>query len=102
LVYVCLQIILWLRNAKNVIAAAVLDVELLAALIVAGVRVRVAVDGLEHPLGILELHLHLLVTLGGNLMLAFPLPRRRAVAAQLLLLLLSKLLCELLDLPALL
>jgi hypothetical protein len=50
--------------------------ELLAALVIAGVTVRVTVDGLEHPLGILELHLLLLVALRGNLLLAFPLMGR--------------------------
>jgi hypothetical protein len=33
------------------------DVECLAALVVAGLRVRVAIDDLQCPLGILELHL---------------------------------------------
>jgi hypothetical protein len=79
-------------------------VELLAALIVAGVGVGVgvAVDSLECPLGILELHLLFLVALGGNLLLAFPLAGRRVITARLLLLLLAELLREHLDLPALL
>jgi hypothetical protein len=75
-------------------------VELLAALVDAGVGVRVVVDSLERPLAVLELHL--LVALGGNLLLAFPLLGRRAIAARLLLMPLMKLLRELLDLPALL
>jgi hypothetical protein len=54
----------------DVLGAVVHDVELLAALIGAGVRV--AIDSLEHPLGILELHLLLLVALEGSLLLAFP------------------------------
>jgi hypothetical protein len=62
----------------------------------------VAVDDLDHPLGILELHVLLLVTLTGNLLLAFPLARRCAAAAWLLLLLLMELLHELLDLLTLL
>jgi hypothetical protein len=77
-------------------------VELLVALIVTGVRVGVAVDGLECPLSVLELNLLLLVALGGNLLLAFPLLGRCAVTPRLLLLLLVELLYELLDLPALL
>jgi hypothetical protein len=62
----------------------------------------VAVDDLDHPLGILELHVLLLVTLMGNLLLAFELARRCAAAAWLLLLLLMELLHELLDLLTLL
>jgi hypothetical protein len=72
------------------------------AIIGAGVRVGVVIDDLERPLGVLELHLLLLVALGGNLLLALPLPRRRAITTRLLLLLLAELLHELLDLPALL
>jgi hypothetical protein len=77
---------------------------MLAVLIVAGVRVGVglAIDSLEHPLGVLELHLFLLVALGGNLLLAFPLVRRHAIMTQLLLLLLTELFRELLNLLALL
>jgi hypothetical protein len=75
--------------------------ELLAALVVARFRVRVAVDDLDRPLGILELHL-LLITLVGHLLIAFSLAGRHAVVAQLLLLLLAELLHELLDLSALL
>jgi hypothetical protein len=61
----------------------------------------VAVDSLESPLGILELHL-LLVALERNLLLPFPLAVRRAVTARLLRLLLAELLHEFLDLPTLL
>jgi hypothetical protein len=85
----------------DVLGTIVHDVELLAALIVAGFRVRVAVDDLDRPLGILELHL-LLITLVGHLLIAFSLAGRHAVVAQLLLLLLAELLHELLDLSALL
>jgi hypothetical protein len=77
-------------------------VELLVALILARVGVRVAIDTIERPLGVLELHLLLLVALGGNLLLAFPLLGRCAIAVWLLLLLLTELLYELLDVPALL
>jgi hypothetical protein len=77
-------------------------VELLAVLICVGFRVIVVVDDLDHPLGILELHLLLLVALAGNLLLAFPLAGRHAVTAWLLLLLLTELLHDLLDLLALL
>jgi hypothetical protein len=55
------------------------DVELLVALVVTGVKVGVAIDSLERPLGILELHLLFLVALRGNLLLAFPLTGKRAV-----------------------
>jgi hypothetical protein len=75
--------------------------EQLAALVVTRLRVGVTVDHLDHPLGILELHL-LLVALVGNLLLAFPLAGRRAITARLLLLLLVELFHELLDLSALL
>jgi hypothetical protein len=61
-------------------------VELLATLVGAGVGVGVAVDGLEHPFGVLD-----------DLLYALPLPRGCAVAARLLLLLLMELLCKLLD-----
>jgi hypothetical protein len=70
-------------------------------LVAAGLRVRVAIDDLDRPLGILELH-HLVVALVGNLLIAFPLVGRCAVVAWLLLLLLAELFRELLDLLALL
>jgi hypothetical protein len=50
---------------RDVLGAAVDDVELLAALVVAGLGVGVAVDDLDRPLGILELHL-LIIALVGN------------------------------------
>jgi hypothetical protein len=75
------------------------DVELLAMLIVTGLGVRVVIDDLDHPLGILELHLLLVVALMGNVLLAFLLVGRWAVMVRLLLI---ELLHELLDLPALL
>jgi hypothetical protein len=77
-------------------------VEVLAALVVTGLAVGVALDDLNRHLGIPELHLHLIVALSGNVLFAFPLVGRRAVTVELLLLLLTELLRELLDLPALL
>jgi hypothetical protein len=77
-------------------------VELLAVLVVTGFEVRLTVDDLDRPLGILELHLRLPITLMGNFLLAIPLAGRRVVLARLLLLLLAELLHELLDLPTLL
>jgi hypothetical protein len=41
----------------DVPGATIDDMELLEALVVAGLRVGVVVDDLDHPLGILELHL---------------------------------------------
>jgi hypothetical protein len=87
---------------RHVPGAAIHDVELLVALILARVGVRVAIDTIECPLGVLELHLLLLVALGGNLLLAFPLLGRCAIVVWLLLLLLTELLYELLDVLALL
>jgi hypothetical protein len=62
-------------------------VQLLVVLIITGfeVGVRAAIDDLDHPLGVLELHLLLIVALMDNLLLACPLVRRHAVAARLLL-----------------
>jgi hypothetical protein len=77
-------------------------VELLAALVGAGVGVGVVVDGLECSFGILECHLLILVILLDNLMVSLPLLRRCAIVARLQLLLLVELLRKLLDLPALL
>jgi hypothetical protein len=77
-------------------------VELLAALVFTGLGVRVAIDDLDHPLGILELHLLLIVALMGNVLHALPLATRRAVTVGLLLLLLVELLRELRDLSTLL
>jgi hypothetical protein len=68
----------------------------------AGVIVGVAIDGLQRPLGVLELHLLLPVPLRGNLLLALPQLGRCANVARLLLLLLVELLHELLDLLTLL
>jgi hypothetical protein len=62
----------------------------------------VVIDALENPLGILQLHLILLVALGGNLLLVLPLSGRCAIMARLLLLLIAELLHKLLDLPVLL
>jgi hypothetical protein len=45
----------------------------------------VAVDDLDRPLDVLELHLLLIVALMGNVLLAFPLAGRRAVVMGLLL-----------------
>jgi hypothetical protein len=67
-------------------------------LIGAGVGVRVAEDGLQHPLGVLELHL--LVLLRIHLLFAIPLAGRCALLARLLLLL-TELFHELLDFPSL-
>jgi hypothetical protein len=55
------------------------DVERLVMLIGAGVRVRVrvVVDGIQCPLGILELHLLVLVLLQIHLLFALPLVGRR-------------------------
>jgi hypothetical protein len=87
---------------RDIPGAIVDDVELLAPLLVAGLRVRVVVDDLDHPLGILELHLLLVIALTGNVLLAFPLVGRHAIMTGLLLLLLTELLCKLVDLLALL
>jgi hypothetical protein len=86
----------------DVLGATARDVELLVVLIVVGLRVRVAIDDLDHPFGILELHLLLLITLVGNKLLAFPLKGRCAIMIRLLLLLLTELLRELLNVPVLL
>jgi hypothetical protein len=75
-------------------------VERLAALIVTALRVGVAIDGLQCPLGILKLHLCIFLLLGVHLLLALPLAGRRAILA-LLLHLFAELVQELLDLPAL-
>jgi hypothetical protein len=76
--------------------------DLLAALVVTRVRVRVVIDSLERPLGILELHLLLLVAFSGNLLVAFPPLGWCAHVPRLLLLLLVELLHELPNLPTLL
>jgi hypothetical protein len=70
-------------------------------LVVTGLRVGVAIDGLQCPLGILKLHLCVFLLLGVHLLLVLPLAGRRAIVALLLLHLFAKLFCELLDLPVL-
>jgi hypothetical protein len=74
--------------------------ERLATLVVTGLRVGVAIDGLQCPPGILKLHLCIFLLLGLYLLLALPLARRHAIVA-LLLHLFTELLHELLDLQAL-
>jgi hypothetical protein len=86
----------------DVLGVVVYDVELLAALVVVGIGVRVAIDDLDHPFGILELHLLLVIALMSNVLLAFPLVGRRAITVWLLFLQLVELLRELLDVSALL
>jgi hypothetical protein len=76
------------------------DVERLVALVVTELRVRVAIDGFQCPLGILELHLCVLLLLWVHLLLALPLGERHAILV-LLLHLFTELFHELLDLPAL-
>jgi hypothetical protein len=76
------------------------DVERFATLIVTGLRVGVAIDGLQCPLCILKLHLYVFLLLGVHLLLALPLMGRRAILA-LLLHLFTELFCDLLDLSAL-
>jgi hypothetical protein len=88
-------------SEHNVLGATIYDVELFAALISAGVGVRVAVDGLERSFSVLKCHL-LIVVLMDNLLLALPLPRRCAITVRLQLLLLVELLRKPLDLPTLL
>jgi hypothetical protein len=60
----------------------------------------VAIDGLQCPPGILELHLYVFLLLRDDFLFALPLAGRRAILARLLHLL-AELFCELLDLPAL-
>jgi hypothetical protein len=71
----------------------------LAGLVVTGLRVRVAIDGLQCPLGILKLHLFIFLLLGVDLLLALPLVGRRTILA--LLHLFTELFHKLLDLLAL-
>jgi hypothetical protein len=66
-------------------------------LVGARVGVRVAVDSLQHPLGVLVLHLLFLVFLRVHLLFALPLVGRRVIMARLLRLLLTDLLHELFD-----
>jgi hypothetical protein len=69
-------------------------------LIVTGLRVGVAIDSLQCPLGILKLHLCVFLLLGVHLLLALPLVGRRTILV-LLLDLFVELFHELLDLLAL-
>jgi hypothetical protein len=75
-------------------------VECLVVLVVAGLRVGVAIDGLQCPPGSLELYLYVFLLLQVNFLFALLLVGRRAVLA-LLLHLFTELFCELLHLPAL-
>jgi hypothetical protein len=74
-------------------------VERLATLVVTGLRVIVAIDGLQCPLGLLKLHLCVFLLLGVDLLLALPLAGRRTILA--LLHVFTELFRELLDLQAL-
>jgi hypothetical protein len=74
--------------------------EHLAALVIAGLRVGVAIDDLQCPLGILKLHLCIFLLLRVHLLLALPLAGRRAILA-LLLHRFAELFRKLLDLSAL-
>jgi hypothetical protein len=78
------------------------DVEYLATLVRARVAIGVAIDGLQCPLGVLELHLLVLILLRIHLLFSLPLMGRRAFLALLLLHLHMELLRELLYLKALL
>jgi hypothetical protein len=69
-------------------------------LVVTGLRVGVAIDGLQCPLGFLTLHLCIFLLLGVHLLLALPLVGRRTTLV-LLLHLFVELFHELLDLKAL-
>jgi hypothetical protein len=69
-------------------------------LVVTTLRVRVAIDGLHLPLGILECHLFVLLLLRFHLLFALSLTGRRAFLARLLLLF-TELFYGLLDLPVL-
>jgi hypothetical protein len=69
-------------------------------LIVTGLRVRVAIDSLQCPPGILEFHLYVFVLLRVHFLFVLPLAGRRTIFA-LLLHLFTELFYELLDLPAL-
>jgi hypothetical protein len=75
-------------------------VECLVALIIAGLGVGVAINGLHLPLGVLERHLFVLVLLEIHLLFALSLTGWRAFLVRLLLLF-AELFPELLDLPAL-
>jgi hypothetical protein len=77
------------------------NIEHLATLVITGLRVRMAIYGLEVPFGFMEPHYVLLVLFRVYLLFALPLAGRRVVTA-LLLQLLAVLFCELLDFLALL
>jgi hypothetical protein len=66
---------------RNVPRAPIHDVEHVAVLVDDGIRVTV--DDIECPLGILEHHLIILATLWSDLLLALPLPGRGAVTTRL-------------------
>jgi hypothetical protein len=74
--------------------------EHLAALVVTGLRVGVAIDELQCPPGILELHLYVFLLLWVHFLFAFPLAGRHTILA-LVLHLFTELFHELLDLSAL-
>jgi hypothetical protein len=76
------------------------DMGRLAVLVVARLRVRVAVDGLHLPLGILECHFFVPLFFEIHLLFALPLSGKRAFLVRLVLSLVE-LFCELLDLPTL-
>jgi hypothetical protein len=75
-------------------------VEYFATLVVIGLRVRVAVDGLHLPLVILEHHLLILLLLGIHLLFVLQQVGKRAFLVRLLLFF-AELFCELLVLSAL-
>jgi hypothetical protein len=76
------------------------NMEHLAAFVAAGLRIRVAIDGLQCPPGILELHLYVFLLLRVHFLFVLPVAGRRVVLA-LLLYLFTELFRELLDLLAL-
>jgi hypothetical protein len=84
----------------NVLGAPEHDVECFVTLIVTGLRVGVAIEGLHLPLRLLECHLLILLLLWIHLLFVYLLGRRRAFMAPLLLLFVE-LFRELLDLLAL-
>jgi hypothetical protein len=85
---------------RNILGAPEHNVECFAALVVARLGVRVAIHGLQCPLGVLELHLLVFLLLGVDLLFALPLAGRRAFLVWLLLLFVE-LFCELIDLSTL-
>jgi hypothetical protein len=87
-------------SGRNVPGAPEHDMECLAALIVPGLRVGVAVDGLHLPLIVLECHFFVLLFFRINFLFALPLARRRTFLMRLLLFL-AELFYKLLDLSTL-